>query len=130
MRQIKFRAWNGSHMINKVSIGSDGKVPSAHSSHDWPVMQFTGLKDKNGKEIYEGDIIYSLGTGEISGHRNPKTHIPKGKKLKVGFYEGRYVLHRGSKPSKHKRYGLSGLTVHQNSLEVIGNIYEHEHLLK
>jgi hypothetical protein len=58
-RQIKFRAWDGKKMIGVgkndwFSIRNDG-LPSC--SFPIVIMQFTGLHDKNGKEIYEGDKI-------------------------------------------------------------------------
>ena len=67
MREIKFRAWDGKNMHNvSFSINAQGTVMwynrvigtfELHDFMDFPPMQFTGLLDNNGKEIYEGDIV-------------------------------------------------------------------------
>ncbi len=58
-REIKFRAWD--KWNNKMIQPHDGDFIRWHSMSNWrdclDVMQYTGLKDKNDNEIYEGDII-------------------------------------------------------------------------
>ena len=50
MREIKFRSWDGEMMGQVLLLKLDKPSP-------FPLMQFTGLKDKHGREIYEGDIV-------------------------------------------------------------------------
>ena len=64
MREIKFRAWdkNKQEMISGFMVESDtGKCYTGWQNsielEDLILMQYTGLKDKNGREIYEGDIV-------------------------------------------------------------------------
>jgi uncharacterized phage protein (TIGR01671 family) len=64
MREIKFRAWTEEKMISPENMNGIGGefyrgALEKHSDpiEDYVLMQYTGLKDRNGKEIYENDII-------------------------------------------------------------------------
>lgn len=59
MREIKFRAWDKEKKIMfNWSFTEQGLYPQDFFNNDnYQVMQYTGVNDKNGKEIYEGDIV-------------------------------------------------------------------------
>lgn len=82
------------------------------------VMQYTGLKDKNGKEIYKGDIVIC--------HPALKEDIAreKGKSYQVVYEAPSWML----KTKKDGSFAQGG-NGWWNTLEVIGNIYEHPDLL-
>jgi len=109
MRTIKFRAWD---RTNK-RFWSHFSVSSAHGSiwfrglkkEDWELMQFTGLIDKNGKEIYEGDIV-------------------KGNRVGIIIYSDE---HAGFYTFFKRRDLIDN--IFPEYLEVIGNIYENPELL-
>lgn len=132
-REIKFRVWNGSQMIDDVTVGKHGAFWTSGISdidaaslgnttiyHETtPLMQFTGLRDKKGKEIYEGDIVDVWSAGS-----NLKNGIIKFGQGRAGFFIGN--------ASNSTCWSLSGGgdNYNQEDLKVIGNIYENPELLK
>lgn len=100
MREIKFRVWDKREhiMINPSEFVLP--MPCMSESDLWIIMQYTGLKDKNGKEIYEGDIIHeSLIIYEV-----------------IWTYQGCFV-------GKDKNNAMIELYLIENK-EIIGNVYE------
>jgi len=66
MREIKFKAWNSEEktMLKPFDLSSNPKY-WCDNLKDYPLMQYTGLKDKNGVEIYENDVIDYYGKNII-----------------------------------------------------------------
>lgn len=124
MREIKFRAWDGEEMVHYLTITSDGEcIYSDLIRRNVPVFQYTGLHDKNGREIYEGDVVLDVkGTNK---YRNDYEIKPIGT---AEGSEGRPCLLAGFPLQQRCTiYDLSGNT---DRLEIIGNIYENPELLK
>jgi uncharacterized phage protein (TIGR01671 family) len=146
MRQIKFRAWNRyngmmevvetSNHFTGVTCEWDFEAGGWRSKdtfmvseqaakdggkHSCVLMQFTGLKDKNGKEIYEGDIV-----------------LTKGERWAVQWHVGTIGFIFDTDPNdrdsdalrfsnkRASRTSDDGIALH---VEVIGNIYENPELL-
>lgn len=127
MREIKFRAWDGKQMIylsNKwwcdeyaslcfcneedEELGDIcGFSIKEFNTDDEPIlMQYTGIRDKTGKEIYEGDIVkYWGGTAPI-----------------VYYESGFYIKYTGE--------DYYSIQYESSSLQVIGNIYDNPELIE
>lgn len=120
MRDLEFRAWD---IKNKSWIYSTHLPKTESQAWFWDMVheygciveQFTGLYDKNGKKIFEGDIIKSK-------HHNPSI-------FKVEFLEGGFCATYGDEDSSmpidiNHFFDSTGCMI-----EVIGNIREHSDLL-
>ncbi|WP_240522338.1 YopX family protein [Bacillus thuringiensis] len=116
MREIKFRGLIGEDFIFSECVFQDNDVWRILSPNDdnwWACLepqQFTGLKDKNGKEIYEGDIV------EYDGW----FYIIKWDEEETGFY----MHDKNNYEDDHLR--MIDISVG----EVMGNIYENQNLIK
>ena len=124
MREIKFRAWDtdGKQMIPWTEIKYDVTFEEVFDNEFLEVNQYTGLKDKYGTEIYDGDYIrYSMRT--ING--SVFTHV-----CRVFQHESGTWRIEGYHEDNHS-YETKG-TVYAAHLisEVIGNIYENPELAK
>ena len=118
MREIKFRAWNQLQeiMLFDEFIGLGGHSRNGLYAFENILMQFTGLKDKNGKEIYEGDILKCRDWGVAP---NPVLSISV-----VEWSEDDKGWGLEPDPTDGDRYDLF------RNIEIIGNIYENPELLK
>lgn len=125
MREIKFRAWDkiNKEWNNTFLFDKDGKIFASGRDYEdgintfnLELMQFTGLLDKNGKEIYEGDIV-------------EWKYLQTWHKNEVRWVGGGFVVTTsGFKDDLNEPQDLSLVSI--LNCEIIGNIYEHNHLIK
>lgn len=128
MKTVKFRIWNGMEMVYDIISGKfgtfyvnpengDGLNPEDTASltvnttkyHEGtPLMQYSGINDKNGNEIYEGDIFKLGAEKEV---------------FEVRFEHGCFMAF-----CKGKQYGLIG-ELQICFIDIIGNIYQDAGLL-
>jgi uncharacterized phage protein (TIGR01671 family) len=121
-REIKFRAWHKKEKrmspVNEYSQAQGWvHTPGEHGCYEswnkgkYEIMQYTGLKDKNGKEIYEGDVV---------------THPNHPHVYTVSFKDGAFGV--GGMSFSELESEHSGTI--SSEWEVIGNIYENIELLE
>lgn len=130
MREIKFRVWDTENKEilrvqeldfedtfygGRLSIRTE-QYNDYFDIEEMPLMQYTGLHDKNGKEIWEGDIV------------NCQTKYGKAKAI-IKFINGKFVAYWDSKITHPKNGHHIAYYDTNKKFEVIGNIYENRELL-
>jgi hypothetical protein len=112
MRAIKFRAWDPERKemmdFERIKQTTLYHLQMAKEDLGWETMQFTNLHDKNGKEIYEGDVLEDA----------------EGFRAKISFFQGAFSADFSVK----NKYPV--LLYNHTYMAVIGNIYENPELLK
>lgn len=124
-REVKFRAWHtiekemlhnfwldskdGAIQAWKDTIGTNGD--GEQYSQDYILMQYTGFRDKNGKEIYEGDIV----------------KIKEGAIFEVKWFAEKVMYCLAFIPEGHRAFNLTSTSI--RGYEIMGNIYENPELL-
>lgn len=123
MRTLKFRFWRGDKIQGILELKQGGILDMPWK---WDkVDQFTGLSDKQGKEIFEGDIVKGPTSSTTLGKGFKSTRI-KEIIFQVKWSEWNYGgwMIEGNYDNNYR--GMPGL----DECEVIGNIYENPELLK
>ena len=127
MRELKFRAWDKKRkrMFAVTTLNASGAVSVFIDdaglyllpAEQIELMQYTGLKDKNGKEIYVGDIIHRGALPKVNVFRNSVIRFDE---ESVGFI--------ATSTRNGARTLFNGQTC--DEIEVIGNIHENPELLE
>jgi len=111
------------HLRNCLEGGESVECTSYVKVKKQIIMQFTGLCDKNGKEIYEGDVV------EQEAYRGSRL-IGVVEYSQGGFCLKCIQCHRESTIGEHYAFSIYGDDTKLKKGEVIGNIYEHPELPK
>ena len=148
MRPIKFRVWHKPeqkmHYYLKAKFGQgtnitlEGKFKDVDrittktvDNDDLEVMQFTGLFDKNGKEVWEGDIVEIRNLEPI----DPIGRGPENKafRVQVVWYDFGFSFVRrrddGTIVSHSSGLEFRSAYYKNSEIEIVGNVWEHPHLI-
>ncbi len=113
-RSIKFRAWDKKY--KKMYYG-DIRIALAFPDKDIEIMQYTGLLDKNGKEIYEGDIVKFIVEIDYDKQIYEMVNWLVRWSVEDAYFE---VVYQDE----------TGMLDAACNMEIVGNIYENPELVK
>jgi uncharacterized phage protein (TIGR01671 family) len=135
MRTIKFRAWDKENKCMRKNVGVSETFVEYDISCHQPVdimipMQWTGLIDKNGKEIYEGDFVQDERVIDV--YENYKEIVKFGEHTTDSGYGDNVVVYGFYTESCEGNRGYTTALIPDdaNNMQVIGNIYENPELLE
>ena len=142
MREIKFRGFSkkhqqwltgnyilnrGAHFIAPVDEPADGKTWEDYEVDPDTVGQYTGLTDKNGREIYEGDVVECVSWNEYFSDGNGNTMEPFRRKMHVEYMNGGFkMVEPMPEPMKDNAWDI----ICNGDIIIIGNIHDNPELLK
>ena len=127
-REIKFRAWDKACKLIHFMLEQSHKLPLPQPLHTYlenterfDIMQFTGLQDKNGKDIYESDICREWLVDAVEEEGGFWNYY------EIKFEKGCFVCKEIG--FTYEKEGPQNLHECSNDIEIIGNIYENHELL-
>lgn len=124
-REFNFRAWNGRSIV----YGKPSYIFEQFEGTKSTIMQSTGIFDKNGKEIYEGDVLRYPPKNSVVFWRHEYPCM--------GFYQGssglffrkKYGWHTGLGTGRRQFFNsMNPYELERDDLEVIGNVFENPDL--
>jgi uncharacterized phage protein (TIGR01671 family) len=138
-RELKFRiwdkknnmfiyVWDASHKRLAISLNGlvySGMYDDVLPENDYTIQQYTGLKDRNGKEIYEGDIVTYQQPYRASRLTHPAT-TDSYRTIKAPV-----IYNQDNFTYEIDRYALGTPMIKtRKDIEVVGNIFENPELIK
>lgn len=137
MQEIKFKVWDKKHkkmsLVDAIDFehdeiyGKNGRERyTPKPFKDIELMQYTGLKDKNGVEIYEGDILLSTASENEEDY----------KKWRVSYFDGGYIANYKHIPMDKRKRSINEIELLCNDniafygFEILGNIFENPGLME
>ena len=111
MRELKFKVWDNLNYMSSDFTFQHIIDSTIQFTPECKIMQFTGLKDKNGIDIYEGDIVRPFGD--------------QGSLAQIIFFAPSFKL-----ATKLNNGGYNLWNHYEDEIEIVGNIYQNPELIK